>query len=121
MMKTQSQTIRLAAALAAFLAVSALGADWAAAQLVVSEIIDATGAGGVSAAVARARDVTAMAPDCRTDARRPSAKYVACCRQRATCCALREIERDSRAPHGAKIARAPRAGAPPSRSTGPAR
>lgn len=44
-MKTQCQTIRLAAAIAAFLVVSPLGSGRAAAQFIVTEIIDATGDG----------------------------------------------------------------------------
>ncbi len=44
-MKTQCQTIRLVAALAAVLVASALPTGRAAAQTIVTEIIDATGDG----------------------------------------------------------------------------
>jgi hypothetical protein len=44
-MKTQCQTIRLAAAIAAFLVVFALGSDRAAGQFIITEIIDANGDG----------------------------------------------------------------------------
>ena len=50
-MKTKCQTIRLAAALAAVLAVSALGSDRATAQFIVTRIIDATGDGTNSLSV----------------------------------------------------------------------